>query len=166
MKINKTLLISMFILIFTFTLLCFSVNDRFFNSVLSCSGHVSIYHSDNDKQSIHGSIHLIIDKNNIAYMSIDGNTQGHYEYVFQRYITFKVEPSKIKSGYSYKANNYTYEKSSADNSKDEEFFRLLNGFKYSENGLLLRAQYLDSDRILISSLKSPLFVCVVTARNS
>lgn len=133
------------------------------NDIFRCSGDLTAYSDNFSPPFLHGKVYITFEADEKGYMRVDGDSYSVSTSVkrpLHRFIFFDYQRLSTGAGDNYVLDNYRMVKSPADASGDEEFHQFMAVFSQGSQKLRLIVRRVNSKTSLISSVNSPLLICI------
>ncbi|WP_261641363.1 FidL-like protein [Erwinia mallotivora] len=131
--------------------------------MMRCSGKGIMFFEDMKKENINGNIHFNFAAKGEGTMVVEGYTDSESGWLYlQRYVKFHYTSHRINASQrDYRISDWKASASSIDASPDIIFDYFMREMSDSHDGLFLNAQKLNDKAVLLSSINSPLFICIL-----
>lgn len=128
---------------------------------MECSTRAIMFFEDTTTETVNVNVHFKFAKKGKGSIVVEGYSDSKAGWLYmQRYVSFDYDSQRVSDFERiYKVANWSSSKSSIDETPDVIFDYFMREMSDSNDALLIKAQPLNPDTVLLSSINSPLFIC-------
>ncbi|KLV04337.1 MULTISPECIES: FidL-like protein [Photobacterium] len=130
---------------------------------MRCSARAIMHFEDTQTETLNVNVHFRFARDGEGSMVVEGYSDSKAGWLYlQRYVTFNYFSQRVSDlERVYQVQSWNATKSSIDESPDVLFDYFMREMSDSHDALQIKVQQLNYETVLLSSLNSPLFVCVL-----